>query len=31
VTRRLAHPLVLRAHGSATVIQDELQDTYQLL
>jgi hypothetical protein len=31
VTRTLAHPLVLRAQGSATVIQDDLQNTYQLL
>lgn len=29
-TRRLEHELVLSAHGAATVLQDELQDTYQL-
>jgi hypothetical protein len=28
--RKLRHPLVLRARGSATVLQDELQNTYQL-
>jgi hypothetical protein len=28
--RKLRRPLVLRARGSATVLQDELQDTYQL-
>jgi hypothetical protein len=28
--RRLRHPLDLVAHGSATIIQDELQNTYQL-
>src|SRR3954452_603063 len=28
--RRLRHPLVLRARGSATVLQDDLQNTYQL-
>src|SRR3954470_11260486 len=29
-TRVLRKPLVLRARGSATILQDELQDTYQL-
>ena len=29
-TRKLRSDLVLKAHGSATVIQDELQNTYQL-
>jgi len=29
-TRVLAKPLVLRARGSATVLQDDLQNTYQL-
>jgi len=29
-TRKLRSDLVLTAHGSATVIQDELQNTYQL-
>jgi hypothetical protein len=29
-TRKLTRPLVLRAHRSATIVQDELQDTYQL-
>ena len=29
-TRRLGRPLVLTANGSATVMQDELGDTYQL-
>lgn len=29
-TRVLKRPLVLRARGSATVLQDELQNTYQL-
>ena len=28
-TRRLQHDFVLRAEGTATVIQDDLQDTYQ--
>src|SRR3954468_16336352 len=28
--RKLRHPLVLRARGSATVLQDDLQNTYQL-
>ena len=28
--RKLRKPLVLRARGSATVLQDDLQDTYQL-
>jgi hypothetical protein len=30
-TRRLRCHLVLRARGKATVTQDELQDTYQLV
>ncbi len=29
-TRRLRHPLVLGAKGKATVLQDDLQNTYQL-
>jgi len=29
-TRKLRQPLVLRAKGEATVLQDELQNTYQL-
>ncbi len=29
-TRRLSGPYTLTAHGSATIIQDDLQDTYQL-
>ena len=29
-SRKLRRPLVLRAHGKATVLQDELQNTYQL-
>ena len=29
-TRKLARPLVLTANGRATVLQDELQNTYQL-
>jgi hypothetical protein len=29
-TRKLKRPLVLRARGSATVLQDDLQNTYQL-
>jgi hypothetical protein len=29
-TRKLTHPLVLTAHGKATVLQDDLQNTYQL-
>jgi hypothetical protein len=29
-TRKLRRPLVLRARGKATVLQDELQNTYQL-
>jgi hypothetical protein len=29
-THKLTRPLVLSAHRSATIIQDELQDTYQL-
>jgi hypothetical protein len=28
--RKLARPLVLHANGSATILQDELQNTYQL-
>jgi hypothetical protein len=28
-TRRLQHDFVLRANGTATVIQDDLQNTYQ--
>jgi hypothetical protein len=30
-TRRLRRPLVLTAHGRATIVQDDLQNTYQLL
>jgi hypothetical protein len=29
-TRKLKQPLLLRAKGSATILQDELQNTYQL-
>jgi hypothetical protein len=29
-SRKLKHPLVLTAKGSATILQDELQNTYQL-
>lgn len=29
-SRRLSRPLTLRAHGSATILLDDLKDTYQL-